>query len=92
MFVKLIKSRVSPDGNYPRVHKYLAGIHEQFRFNVYIRYLMLAYFDMVFIAGTVLFDLHEEVLTGRSILALFVLTLTVFLPFIVVFFLCVKFD
>lgn len=92
MIIKLIHQSIKPDGNYPRVSKFFAGLHASFRFNIYIRYLMLAYFDMVFISGVILFDLKEDVLTIRSIVALFVLTLTFFLPWLVVFFLCIKFN
>ena len=92
MMIKLINQRIKPDGNYPRVSKFFVGLHASFRYNMYIRYLMLAYFDMVFISGVILFDLDEDVLTFRSIIALFVLTLTFFLPWLVVFFLCIKFE
>lgn len=53
---------------------------------------MVAYLDLVFIAGVILFDSEEEVLTFKSILALLVLSFAVFLPWLVLFYLFAKFD
>ena len=53
---------------------------------------MMAYLDMVFIAGIIIADTEEDVLSFSSIIALLLLTFTVFLPWLVLFYLCAKFD
>jgi len=53
---------------------------------------MLAYIDIVLIAGIVLFDGSEEVLSISGILALLVITFTFFIPLSVLFYLCSKFN
>ena len=52
---------------------------------------MMAYIDLVFIAGIVLAD-NENVLSFSGIIALIVITITVFTPWLVLFTLCAKFD
>ena len=54
--------------------------------------MMMAYLDFVFIAGIVIFDMEEDVLSLVSISALLLLTFTVFLPWLVLFYLCAKFN
>lgn len=54
--------------------------------------MMMAYLDLVFVSGLVLFDEQENVLSLRSIVALLVLSFTVFLPWILLFYLCAKFG
>ena len=53
---------------------------------------MIAYLDLSFIAGIVLFDPKENILSAQSIVALIVLSFTVFLPWLVLFYLFAKFD
>jgi len=53
---------------------------------------MIAYLDLTFIAGIIVFDPKGNMLTAQSIIALIVLCFTVFLPWLVLFFLFVKFD
>ena len=67
-------------------------LYGQFRYNIYIRFMMMAYLDMVFIAGIIIADTEEDVLSFSSIIALLLLTFTVFLPWLVLFYLCAKFD
>ena len=64
----------------------------QFRYNVYIRYIMMAYMDLVLIAGLVLFDPDEETLSFKGILAILVLVFTFFIPLCVLCYLCTKFN
>lgn len=87
LFLKQVRVETSP-----RLHKWASRLSGQFRYNIYIRFLMLAYFDLVFIAGVILFDSSEEVLSMKSILSLLVLSFTVFLPWLVLFYLFAKFD
>jgi len=54
--------------------------------------MIVAYMDLVFISGIVLFDSEEDVLSFRSIIALLILSFTVFLPWLVLFYLCAKFE
>ena len=53
---------------------------------------MIAYLDLSFIAGIVLFDPKENILSAQSIVALIVLSFTVFLPWLVLFYLFAKFG
>lgn len=82
----------SAEGKCPKLYAKLAELHSQFRWNVYIRYLMLAYIDIVLIAGIVLFDGSEEVLSFSGIVAVLVITFTFFIPLSVLFYLCQKFN
>ncbi len=53
---------------------------------------MMAYLDLVFIAGIILFDMNQDILSLTSIVALLLITFTVFIPWLVLFYLCAKFD
>ena len=92
MLILVVKQTCSPDGNYPKCFKLLVSLHEQFRWNIYIRYLMMAYLDFVFISGIVIFDPAYNVLTPSGIIAIFTMTFTVFVPWMILFYLCAKFD
>ena len=51
----------------------------------------MAYFDLVFISGIVLFD-SEDAISLQSIIAMLILAVTVLMPWFVLFYLCAKFD
>ena len=53
---------------------------------------MMAYMDMVLIAGLVFFDPSEEKLSFRGMVALLVIILMFFIPLCILFYLCSKFD
>lgn len=89
--VSVLRGRVDADRS-PRIHKWITNLKVQYRYNIYIRLLQVAYFDLVFIAGMILFDTDEEVLTLKSIVALLILSFTVFLPWLVLFYLFSKFE
>lgn len=52
----------------------------------------MAYMDLVLIAGIVIFDSSEDVLSFKGIMALLVITFTFFIPLAVLGYLCSKFD
>ena len=52
----------------------------------------MAYIDLVLIAGIVLFESSEDVLSLWGIVALLVITFTIFIPLSVLFYLCSKFN
>ena len=81
-----------PDGSCPNLYKKLVDLHGQYRWNIYIRFLMMAYIDLVIIAGVVLFDSDDDVLSFPGIIALLVISFTFFMPLLVLFYLCSKFD
>ena len=53
---------------------------------------MMSYMDLVLIAGLVLFDNNDDVLSIKGILALLVITFAFFIPLSVLFYLCAKFN
>lgn len=63
----------------------------QFRYNIYIRFLMLSYFDIVFISGVMIAD-NESALHWSSLLAYLILSTMMIIPLFVTIFLCTKFD
>lgn len=87
---RCLRSTFSKDGRYPKFYKSLDYLCGQFRYNIYIRYVMTAYLDMVFIAGLVLNS--EETLSLKSLVALLVLALAFCLPWGVLIYLSFKFD
>ena len=52
---------------------------------------MIAYLDIVFITGVILFD-SEDIISARSLVALLVLLVTFFIPLSLLFYLFAKFD
>ena len=56
--VKILKSVCSSNDANGKLAKKLGELQGQFRYNIYIRYMMMAYLDFVFIAGIVIFDME----------------------------------
>ena len=83
---------VDEQGKESCLHKLVVRLQLQFRYNIYIRFLMVAYLALVFISGLILFEETENVLSLKSLCALLVLTFTVFLPWLLLIWLCAKFD
>mmetsp|Transcript_3910 Transcript_3910/g.4624 ORF Transcript_3910/g.4624 Transcript_3910/m.4624 type:complete len:328 (-) Transcript_3910:861-1844(-) len=75
------------------LHKLLLRLKSQYRFNIYIRYLMTVYLDLVFITGILIADDDgSTALHWTSLLAYLILSVSVFIPFMVMIYLCARFD
>ena len=76
---------------------WLGEILAQFKFNVYIRYYMLCYFDLTFFSVMKLVDASEgnDITPGRraaTIASYVIFTLSMVMPVFFVTIVCVRFD
>jgi len=75
-----------------KLQNWAAEVKSQFRYNIYIRYVMVSYLDGVFVAGASLYGSDKDVLSLKSVFAILVLAFSMCVPFLVLIFLCSNFD
>jgi hypothetical protein len=78
-----------------RLYKFIKGLRVDFRYNHYISFLKLAYFDATYVSCVNLFDNRvgsRDVFSFKFVISLLVLSLMILLPFLLLTYLCSIFD
>ena len=78
-----------------RLYKFFENMRIGFRYNHYISYLKLAYFDATYVSCVNLFDNRvgsRDVFSFKFVVSLLVLSLMILLPFLLLTYLCSIFD
>lgn len=72
----------------------MVKMRRDFRYNVYIRFLMVSYFDLVFVASLTLFKrgVSSQILSPMVLFSLIIMLGLLLAPWIVLVYLCAKFK